>query len=570
MTGFPVKLYIYDLSKGLARQMSMQFIGKQIDGVWHTSVVYNGVEYYYGAGVQSSIPGGTHHGQPLEVVDMGESSLPEDVVLEYIESLKDIYRPENYDLFMNNCNNFTQDLCQFLVGKDIPAHITGLPQEVLQTPFGQMMRPMIEQSLRPITTAPAVPVPVRHSTFASATPSRQHVLYVTSASQLEDLIKTNHCVSVFFTSSTCGPCRTAYPKYDELAEKYSGKCTFVKVDINQAYDISQRWQITATPTFHTFIDGEKLDDWKGASPPTLESNINVLIQIAYPPHPHRRLSLPNILGTSSQPITYTRIPPLDKVLAKLATAGIKDQILLRVVKFITEREAHGAREAALPDLNLWAAFVREQIQGGALSDGLFPIIDIFRVAAIDVRVGSWFAEESDFKTLRSVIKFASDDEKPYQVRLVTLQLLCNLFTSHLFVPHLYRELGPELSQLATSSLLDAHSNVRLAASSLAFNITAYGQRRRAEAAEEVLDSISVELLVAMIEGIGREAESVQTLSRLLTALGLLLYFAPNIQDSELFAICNSLEAREVVKAKKNEFIALKALCDEVMLLLALP
>jgi hypothetical protein len=145
-----------------------------------------------------------------------------------------------------------------------------------------------------------------------------------------------------------------------------------------------------------------------------------------------------------------------------------------------------------------------------------------------------------------------------------------LFTSHLFVPHLYHELGPELSQLATSSLLDAHSNVRLAASSLAFNITAYGQRRRAEAAEEVLDSISVELLVAMIEGIGREAESAQTLSRLLTALGLLLYCVPNIQDSELFAICNSLEAREVVKAKKNEFIALKALCDEVMLLLALP
>ncbi|KAK9240941.1 PPPDE putative peptidase domain-containing protein [Lipomyces kononenkoae] len=561
MTGFPVQLYVYDLSKGLARQMSMQFIGKQIDGVWHTSVVYNQTEYYYGAGIQTSIPGSTHHGQPHEVVHMGESSLPEDIVLEYIESLKDIYRPENYDLFMHNCNNFSQDLCQFLVGKNIPTHIAGLPQEVLQTPFGQMLRPMIEQSLRPITTAPSIP-PVQPSQPSHAA---HNVLYVTSAIQLEDLIKKNHCVSVFFTSSTCGPCRIAYPKYDELAERYGSKCTFVKVDINQAYAIAQRWQITATPTFHTFIDGEKLDDWKGASPPTLESNINMLVQIAYPPHPHRKLQLPHILGTSTQPITYTRIPPLDKILAKLG--GIEDQILLRVVTFIKEREAHGAREAPLPDLNLWALFVQDQVQQNSISDHIFPIIDIFRVAAIDVRVGSWFAEESDFKTLRSVIKFASDDEKPYQVRLVTLQLLCNMFTSHLFVPHLCQELGPELSQLATSSLLDEHSNVRLAASSLAFNIAAYGQCRRAEAGEEVLGDISVELLVAMIEGIGRETESGQTLSRLLTALGLLLYCAPNIQDSELFAICNSLEATEIVNAKKDESIAVRALCDEVILLL---
>ncbi|KAJ8102207.1 PPPDE putative peptidase domain-containing protein [Lipomyces tetrasporus] len=566
MTGFPVKLYVYDLSRGLARQMSMQFIGKQIDGVWHTSVTYQGVEYYYGAGVQTSVPGGTHHGQPLEVVDMGESSLPEDVLSEYIESLKDIYRPENYDLFMHNCNNFSQDLCQFLVGKDIPAHITGLPQEVLQTPFGQIMKPMIEQSLRPITTAPSAPAPVRQPPLKPQ--PRHHVLYVTSASHLEELIKRKRCVSVFFTSSTCAPCRIAYPKYDELAEMYGDKCVFVKVDINQAYDISQQWQITATPTFQNYVDGEKVDDWKGASPLTLEGNINMLIQIAYPPHSHRKLSLPNILGTSSHPITYTRIPPLDKIIAKLEIAGIKDQILPRVITFIKEREAHGAREAALPDLHLWAAFIQEQIQRGANSDALFPIIDLFRVAAIDVRVGSWFAEESEHKTLRSVIEFASDDEKSYQVRLVTLQLLCNLFTSHLFVPHLCQELGGELSQLTTSSLLDVHSNVRLAASSLAFNITAHGQRRRAEGAEEVLGEISIELVVALIEGIDRETESGQTLSRLLTALGLLLYCAPNIRDSELFAICDSLEARDVVKRKKNEPIAVKGLCDEVLLLLA--
>ena len=30
----PVKLYIYDQSKGLARAMSMQLLGRQMDGIW--------------------------------------------------------------------------------------------------------------------------------------------------------------------------------------------------------------------------------------------------------------------------------------------------------------------------------------------------------------------------------------------------------------------------------------------------------------------------------------------------------------------------------------------------------
>lgn len=29
-----VKLYVYDLSKGMARQLSRQLTGRQIDGIW--------------------------------------------------------------------------------------------------------------------------------------------------------------------------------------------------------------------------------------------------------------------------------------------------------------------------------------------------------------------------------------------------------------------------------------------------------------------------------------------------------------------------------------------------------
>lgn len=40
-----VELYVYDLSRGLARTMSVSFLGVQIDAVYHTSIVMENVEY---------------------------------------------------------------------------------------------------------------------------------------------------------------------------------------------------------------------------------------------------------------------------------------------------------------------------------------------------------------------------------------------------------------------------------------------------------------------------------------------------------------------------------------------
>ncbi len=40
-----VELYVYDLSRGLARNMSAALIGVQLDAIYHTSIVFEGVEY---------------------------------------------------------------------------------------------------------------------------------------------------------------------------------------------------------------------------------------------------------------------------------------------------------------------------------------------------------------------------------------------------------------------------------------------------------------------------------------------------------------------------------------------
>lgn len=79
------------------------------------------------------LPGTTQHGSPLQMIDIGETFLPQDVVIEYIDSLRSVYTAEKYHLLDFNCNTFSNDLCQFLCGKDIPAHITGLPTDFINT-----------------------------------------------------------------------------------------------------------------------------------------------------------------------------------------------------------------------------------------------------------------------------------------------------------------------------------------------------------------------------------------------------------------------------------------------------
>lgn len=43
---YRVQVYLYDLSQGMARALSQQFLGKQIDGIWHTGIVVYGHEYF--------------------------------------------------------------------------------------------------------------------------------------------------------------------------------------------------------------------------------------------------------------------------------------------------------------------------------------------------------------------------------------------------------------------------------------------------------------------------------------------------------------------------------------------
>lgn len=143
---YPVKLYIYDLSRGMARQLSPVMLGKQLDGIWHTAIVVHGKEYFFvGEGINNCPPGGTPLGEPDSVVDMGFTEVPAELFMEYLTSLAEsTYRGDKYNLFEHNCNSFSNEVAQFLTGRKIPSYITDLPSEVLSTPFGQALRPLLD------------------------------------------------------------------------------------------------------------------------------------------------------------------------------------------------------------------------------------------------------------------------------------------------------------------------------------------------------------------------------------------------------------------------------------------
>jgi len=124
--------------------LSEQLLGKKIEGVWHTSIHVHGKEYWFGHGMQVGLPRKTQFGTPKEVLQMGETEVDEEGFREYLEKLQPRYNIGTYNLTNHNCNNFSDEVCEFLVGKKIPKDIVSLPSDVLDTEFGQAIKPMLQ------------------------------------------------------------------------------------------------------------------------------------------------------------------------------------------------------------------------------------------------------------------------------------------------------------------------------------------------------------------------------------------------------------------------------------------
>ena len=98
-----------------------------------------GNEYYFGGGIQHCTAGTTPYGNPIKVVDLGVTHLPKDVFEMYLQEISPRYTAEAYSLLTHNCNNFSNEVAQFLVGSTIPDYILNLPNEVMSSPMGALI-----------------------------------------------------------------------------------------------------------------------------------------------------------------------------------------------------------------------------------------------------------------------------------------------------------------------------------------------------------------------------------------------------------------------------------------------
>lgn len=96
---------------------------------------------------------------------------------------------------------------------------------------------------------------------------------IQSLQEFEKEIRYPGLVVVDFFTTWCGPCKMIAPIIEQFASKYP-EVKFIKVDIEKNEDISAPRRIQSIPTFHFIVNGNQVDEMKGANPTALEQKIN--------------------------------------------------------------------------------------------------------------------------------------------------------------------------------------------------------------------------------------------------------------------------------------------------------
>jgi thioredoxin 1 len=101
------------------------------------------------------------------------------------------------------------------------------------------------------------------------------VTEVKNLSEFRKTLEDHKAVVVDFWAPWCGPCRFISPVVEKLSDSFDS-VFFIKVNVDEAEDISQEYGIRAMPTFMAFRDGEKVDEVVGADPSKLQTLIESL------------------------------------------------------------------------------------------------------------------------------------------------------------------------------------------------------------------------------------------------------------------------------------------------------
>lgn len=257
-------------------------------------------------------------------------------------------------------------------------------------------------------------------------------------------------------------------------------------------------------------------------------------------HPHAKLNLPALRGVSLNPILFNQLPKFEALSTKLLSIinslpanSPNDQAVIsqQMIPYLQAKLATPPKPSNLDNelsnrIPEWID-TTDRLAKQIPPASLFPLVDLWRLAVLLPNVTSIISLRPS--SIPSLLKVAADSVSSADAKnlvLTALRLACNIFANPALVRQTLSNSQPAgsihsrdiVTKLLVHSLLSDAPNVRVAAASLAFNISAFLQTPLTESfkkgktskdelvKDDVVDDSDweMEILSAVVEGISRE------------------------------------------------------------------